>query len=241
MKVAIISGASRGIGREIALSLAKSGFDIAILSLKNDKLLDETRKKIIQLGRRCISSLLDISNFNECENFINTVVNKFGKIDVLINNCGISYIGLVQDMTTDDFDKIMKTNFYSCFYMSKLVIPHMLKNKSGKIINISSIWGKKGASMEVAYSASKGAINSFTKALAKELAPSNIQVNAIAPGYIDTDMNADINTDIKKLLFDEIPSGRAGEALEVAELATYIANSNTYLSGQIIGLDGAWE
>ena len=160
-------------------------------------------------------------------------------IDILINNAGISYIGLLQDMSILEWNNIINTNLTSAFLMSKYVIPYMLKKQNGHIINISSVWGNIGASMEVAYSASKGGLNTFTKALAKELAPSNILVNTISPGFIDTEMNKNFEKEELEAIFEEIPLGRAGKTSEVADLVYKIATSK-YLTGQIITIDGGW-
>ena len=160
--------------------------------------------------------------------------------DLVINNAGISYIGLLQDMAPEEWDRIVRTNLTSVFNCSKLAIPHMLEQKSGKILNISSVWGNVGASCEVAYSATKGGINSFTRALAKELAPSNVQVNAVACGAIDTDMNHFLEKEELEALKEEIPAGRLAKPEEVAQLLLQLARSDSYLTGQIIGFDGGW-
>ena len=165
---------------------------------------------------------------------------QYGGLDVLINNAGISYIGLLQDMTSGDWDRILRTNLTSVFNCCKLAIPMMLSAGRGKIVNISSVWGNVGASCEVAYSATKGGINAFTKALAKELAPSNIQVNAVACGAIDTEMNQWLEEDDLIALVEEIPTGRLGRAEEVADLVYHLGYKNAYLTGQVIGLDGGW-
>ena len=161
-------------------------------------------------------------------------------IDILINNAGISHIGLLQDMSIEEWNQVLNTNLTSAFSCSKYAIPDMITRKQGKIINISSIWGCSGASCEVAYSASKGGLNLFTQALAKELAPSNIQVNAIACGVIDTDMNRCFSDEERAALVEEIPAGRMGAPEEVAQLALHIAEDCNYLNGQIITLDGGW-
>ena len=171
---------------------------------------------------------------------VDETLDKFGHINVLINNAGISHIGLLSDMSIEEWNKIVANNLTSVFSFSKLVIPQMVSYKSGKIIQISSVWGNVGASCEVAYSACKGGINAFTKALGKELAPSNIQVNAIACGVIDTDMNKCFTDEERNELADEIPAGRFGTADDVASLALSIATGNEYLNGQIITLDGGW-
>ena len=164
----------------------------------------------------------------------------FGHVDVLINNAGIAHIGLLSDMSIEDWNHIVSNNLTSVFSYCKCVIPKMVSRQTGKIINISSVWGNVGASCEVAYSACKGGINSLTKALGKELAPSNIQVNAIACGIIDTQMNACFSDSERQELADEIPAGRFGQPEEVAHLALQLATANDYLTSQIITLDGGW-
>lgn len=240
MKLAIITGAAKGIGKAIALKFAKEGYNIAITTLKSIDELNETKKEIINMGLSCYAKKCDVSDFKELEEFFYELSKEYTKIDVLVNNAGISHIGLLQDMSINEWDKLLNTNLSSIFYTSKLAIPFMLKQGYGSIINISSIWGNVGASMEVAYSSSKGGMNTFTKALAKELAPSNIQVNAIAAGLIDTDMNSFLDKEDKKILLDEIPSGRMGKCEEVAELAFTLAKKDSYITGQVIGIDGAW-
>ena len=162
------------------------------------------------------------------------------ELDVLVNNAGISYVGLLHEMSLEDWQKTMNTNLNSVFYTSRLAIPLMLQKHSGRIINISSVWGNVGASMEVAYSASKGGINSFTKALAKELAPSQIAVNAIACGVIDTDMNRCFSPEDMDSLRQEIPADRIGQASEVAQTVSMLLHAPDYLTGQVITIDGGW-
>ena len=161
-------------------------------------------------------------------------------LDLLVNNAGISHIGLLQDMTDDEWDEVMGTNLSSAFYTCRAAIPLMLKNKSGRILNISSVWGNVGASLETAYSASKGGINAFTKALAKELAPSGIAVNALACGVVDTDMNNAFSDEDMQALKNEIPMGRITTPEEVASQALLIIKSPVYMTGQIITIDGGW-
>ncbi|MGN0396252.1 MAG: elongation factor P 5-aminopentanone reductase [Coprococcus sp.] len=242
MSTAIITGASRGIGREIALQLAKQYNNIAITSYKHPEQLTKVADIIEHTGAKCYVESGDIGDYKFAENFIQNVTARFGEnIDLLINNAAISYVGLLTDMTIEDFDLTMKTNIYSVFNTCRQVVPYMVKQKNGKIINISSVWGNVGASCEVAYSASKGAVNSFTKALAKELAPSNISVNAIAFGAVDTEMNSHLSTEDRQLLADEIPAGRMASATEAARFAVHICQSSSYLNGQIITFDGAWQ
>ncbi|MBF1010838.1 MAG: SDR family oxidoreductase, partial [Lachnoanaerobaculum sp.] len=201
--------------------------------------LQNTKRLVENEGVSCYIGLCDVTNEDSVKEFISDSAKAIGKTDILINNAGISYIGLLQDMSLEDWNKVLNTNLTSAFLMSKYVIPEMLKKQSGHIINISSVWGNIGASMEVAYSASKGGINSFTKALAKELAPSNISVNSISPGFIDTDMNKVFEKDELDAIFEEIPMGRAGSPSEVAKLIYKIAMSD-YITGQVITIDGGW-
>ena len=235
----LITGASRGIGRAVAIEFAKNKHNIIICAKSGLEGLKKTRQLVENEGVSCYIGLCDVTNEDSVKDFISDSAKTIGQTDVLINNAGISYIGLLQDMSLDDWNKILNTNLTSAFLMSKYVIPEMLKKQSGHIINISSVWGNIGASMEVAYSASKGGINSFTKALAKELAPSNISVNAISPGFIDTDMNKVFEKDELDVIFEEIPMGRAGKTSEVAGLVYKIATSD-YITGQIITIDGGW-
>lgn len=181
-----------------------------------------------------------MGNMQCCEELFGKIKTRFGGIDVLVNNAGISYIGLLQDMSSQDWERMLCTNLTSVFNCCKLSIPYMLQQKQGKIINISSVWGVVGASCETAYSATKGGINAFTRALAKELAPSNIQVNAVACGAIDTEMNQWMEEDELISLVEGIPSGRLGKAEEVADLVYHLGYKESYLTGQVIGLDGGW-
>ena len=235
----LITGASRGIGRAIAIEFAKNNHNIIICAKSDLEGLQNTKRLVENENISCYIGLCDVTNEDSVKDFISDSVKIIGQTDVLINNAGISYIGLLQDMSFEDWNKVLSTNLTSAFLMSKYVIPEMLKKQSGHIINISSVWGNIGASMEVAYSASKGGINSFTKALAKELAPSNISVNAISPGFIDTDMNKVFEKDELDAIFEEIPMGRAGSPSEVAKLIYKIAMSD-YITGQIITIDGGW-
>lgn len=239
-KTAVITGASRGIGRALALHLAKAGYDLAICAHSRTDSLAEVCHQVTAQGRRCVTYLGDMGNAASVQDFFGLILQEYPTIDVLINNAGISYVGLLQDMTDDQWDQILRTNLSSAFYCCRQVIPAMLSQKRGHILNISSVWGNVGASTEVAYSATKGGINAFTRALAKELAPSHICVNAIACGYIDTDMNGHLNETERQQLCDEIPAGRPGTPEDVATLAVSMLQNSDYLTGQIISLDGGW-
>ena len=237
-KTVVVTGASRGIGRAVSIYYAQNGFNVCICCRKNSEMLEKVRQEILNYGVECIAYTGDIGNFQKCETFFKLIAQSYSKIDILVNNAGISHIGLLQDMSPDEWHNIVEANLTSVFNCCKLAIP--ISRHAGKIVNISSVWGCVGASTEVAYSATKGGINSFTKALAKELAPSNIQVNAIACGIIDTDMNGFLNDDELQSVLDEVPAGRIGKPEDVAKLAFDITNTSDYLTGQVIKLDGGW-
>lgn len=236
-QTALITGASRGIGKCIAEAFAGSGYDLVLTCSRTLPELQELASALTaKYGISCLALQADMGNFSDVKN----VFEQIPSLDVLINNAGISHVGLLSDMTVEEWQHIMAVNLDSLFYTCKLAVPMMLQNHAGRIINISSVWGNAGASMEVAYSASKGAVNSFTKALAKELAPSNIQVNAIACGIIDTTMNACFSEEDMEILRAEIPADRIGQPEEVAALALQLAEAPTYMTGQILTIDGGW-
>lgn len=236
-KKALITGASRGIGRAIANQLAREGYDLYLTCLRSIDSLQEFASRLeADCGISCIPFQGDMGDWES----VSRLFSRIDRLDVLVNNAGISHIGLLQDMRPDEWRRIMATNLDSCFYTCRLAIPLMLRAGSGRILNISSVWGNVGASMETAYSASKGAVNSFTRALARELAPSGIPVNAIACGVIDTDMNRCFSEEEMQEIIREIPADRLGSPREAAELASRILQSPTYMTGQIITLDGGW-
>lgn len=238
-KNALITGASRGIGKAIAIAYAKAGYDL-ILTCSNT--LSELESLALELSTdyavKCSAYQADMGDYEQVTALFAKL--NIDSLDVLVNNAGISYVGLLSEMSVEDWHRVMQVNLDSCFYTCKYSIPLMLKKHAGKIIQISSVWGNVGASTEVAYSASKGGMNAFTKALAKELAPSNIQVNAIACGVIDTAMNACFSPEDMEALTEEIPADRIGDPAEVAELALLLATSPSYMTGQIITIDGGW-
>ena len=233
-KRVFITGGAHGIGRSIVDRFYQQGNQVVFCDI------DDTRslKTAYETGAHFIHA--DVSVKEELEATMKTVLNKWGDIDILINNAGIAWFGLLTDMTDNDWDKILATNLSSVFYCSRAAIPYMVSKKYGKILNISSMWGTVGASCEVAYSATKSGIHGLTRALAKELAPSNIQVNAIACGVIDTEMNGRLNEEERQDLMDEIPSGRFADPAEVAELALKLTDTPAYMTGQIIGIDGGF-
>lgn len=240
-KVALITGASRGIGAAIAHRFAKEGYSLVINCNKSADALKQLKNNLENTYHiSVLASVGNIGDYHYVENLFEKIQETFGEVDIVINNAGISHIGLLTDMNVEEWKNLLDVNLSSAFYTSKFAIPYMLSKQAGKIINISSVWGNVGASCEVAYSASKGGLNAFTKALAKELAPSNIQVNAIACGCIDTTMNQCFSTEERKELENEIPAGRFGTPEEVANLTFSLATDFNYLTGQIITLDGGW-
>ncbi len=240
-KTVLVTGSSRGIGKSIAFRFAREGYNVVINGDKNRENLIKTKEEIERLYKvPCLAFLGDVGDYEKVKELFGLIKENFGHLDVLVNNAGISYVGLLTDMSPKDWDRVIKTNLTSVFNCCSLAVPDMVRAKRGKIINISSVWGVAGASCEVAYSASKGGMNAFTKALARELAPSNIQVNAVACGAIDTEMNHFLSDDELIELSNDIPAGRLGKAEEVAELVYFLATAGEYLTGQVIGLDGGW-
>ncbi len=243
-KVVVITGASRGIGKAIALEFA-DGYHHLILNTGHDEksllsLKEELDQKLAGTNCQVALSVGDVANPDYVQTWLDETQKEFGTIDLLVNNAGIASIGLITDLSNEDWSRIINTNLSSAFYTSKAVLPGMIHEKKGRIVNISSVWGNVGASCEVAYSATKGGLNSFTKALAKEVAPSNIQVNAIACGTIDTKMNQCFSEEERSALAAEIPAGRFGLPEEVAKMVLQLATAPDYLTGQIITLDGGW-
>ena len=240
-QTALITGASRGIGAALAETFARAGYQLTLCCQHSEgKLMELVQRLQEQYHTTVLVRIGDVGDYAFVKTMVDATLEAFGAIDVLINNAGISYIGLLTDMSIEDWNRIVATNLTSVFSTCRCVVPSMVHNKRGRIINISSVWGNVGASCEVAYSACKGGINSFTRALGKELAPSQITVNAIACGVIDTDMNRCFSEEERADLIAEIPAERMGRPEEVAELALSIASGHAYLNGQIITLDGGW-
>ena len=239
----LITGSGRGIGKATALYFAQNQPDywnIVINCGHSPEELEQTKSEITQLGVPCLAIVADISDYAQVQHMIRQIHETFGQIHVLVNNAGIAHIGLFTDTTPAQWDKIIGTNLTSLYNCCHTVVPDMIKEHAGKIINISSVWGVSGASCEVAYSAAKGGVNTFTKALAKELAPSNIQVSAIACGVIDTIMNKTLSEEDREALIDEIPACRMGQPEEVAAIIFDLSTKHNYLTGQVITLDGGW-
>ncbi len=235
-KVAIVTGSSRGIGAEIVKTLSKNGYNVVLNYNKSKDLAENIANNYSNI----YPYKADVSKYNEIKNLVDFTIKNFGKIDLLVNNAGIDLVKTINDTSIDDFDNVLKTNLYSAFYASKEVSNYMINQKSGHIINISSIWGLIGASCEMAYSVSKAGLDAMTKSLAKELGLSNIRVNSIAPGIIDTDMNSFLSEDEKNELYKEIPLKRMGTVSEIASCVLFLEN-NPYITGQILQVNGGWN
>lgn len=240
-KVAIVTGASRGIGRSIAIELAKAGANVVINFNNNESSAKETLEDVKALGGYGIIVKGDMSNYKDAKGLVLKSISSFGKVDILVNNAGVSHVGLFMDMNENEIDALIDVNLKGYINTAHAIVPYFVNQKSGSIINISSVWGEEGASCEAIYSATKGAIDAFTKALAKELGPSNIRVNGVAPGIINTEMNKWISDIEKDAIKEEIPLSRVGEAGEVGNLVTFLCSDcSSYITGQIIKVDGGW-
>ena len=238
-RVAMVTGATRGIGKEIALELAENGLDIAINYRSMQEGMEDLKKEIEAYGVRCEFVGADVANFEQCENMVKETVEKFGKIDILVNNAGITKDGLIMRMKKEDFEAVIDINLIGTFNVTRNVIPYMIKQKSGRIINVSSVVGVAGNAGQTNYSASKAGIIGFTKSLAKEVASRNILVNAIAPGFIDTDMTKVLSDNVKEGINAQIPLRRMGNPKEVAKVVKFLASEDSsYITGQVINIDG---
>ena len=235
MKIAIVTGASRGIGKQIAKELAKQGIKIIANYNKSEQQAKELQKENPEID----IYKADVSKRNEVKQMVDYTLNKYGKIDILINNAGIAETKLFTDVTDEDWNRIINTNLYSAFCVTQEVLSNMIHNKNGCIINISSIWGIVGSSCETIYSISKAGLDAMTKSLAKELGPSNIRVNSIAPGFIDTDMNKQYTEHDIKLIKEETPLGKIGVPENISKCVSWLIE-DTYTTGQIISINGGW-
>lgn len=239
-KTALITGAARGIGKEIAIKLAQEGYDVAInYRTMNEEL--ETLKQDIQTDFHVKCALVqgDVSNFEEAEKMVKETVEQLGKIDVLVNNAGITKDGLLMRMAKEDFESVIDINLVGTFNVTRNVIPLMIKQKSGRVINISSVVGVTGNAGQTNYSASKAGIIGFTKSLAREVASRNVLVNAVAPGFIATDMTSVLSDSVKENINTQIPLKRMGTPEDVANLVKFLASEQaSYITGQTINVDG---
>lgn len=238
-KVIIVTGASRGIGRAIASRLARQGNIVIANYNKSEEKAQELQQELLNENINIDIFKSDVSTRDGCRSLVNFCINKYGKIDVLVNNAGISICGQFTDLTDDEWNEIEKTNLYSAIAMSQEASKYMIHEKSGLIINISSIWGLVGASCEVAYSITKAGIDGLTKGLAKELGPSNIRVNSIAPGLIETDMISDLTEEDLYEIKNQTPLGKLGKPDDIAKLAEWLVNDE-FTTGQVISPNGGW-
>lgn len=237
-EISLITGGARGIGREIALTFAKEGSDIVICDV-NQESLEATKKEVEGLGRRAEVFVVDVTDSQQVEDMVNKVLDKFQKIDILVNNAGITRDGLIVRMSEKDFDQVIAVNLKGTFNCTKAVSKVMMKQRHGKIVSIASIIGIMGNAGQANYAASKAGIIGLTKSVAKELASRNVNVNAIAPGFIETDMTAKLADDVKSQMLALIPLNRFGKASDVAKLALFLASeASSYITGQVIQVDG---
>ena len=234
-KVILITGASRGIGREIAETLAQKGYQVIANYNKSKEKAQELKKEYSNID----IYQADVSKREEVHKMIEYIINKYKKIDVLINNAGISISNLFTSVTDEEWNKIINNNLYSVFCTTQEVLPNMIERKQGCIINISSIWGLVGGSCETIYSVAKAGVDGMTKSLAKELGPSNIRINSIAPGMIDTEMNNCYTSEEIEAIREEIPLERIGKKADIAKCVEWLIDDE-YTTGQIISINGGW-
>lgn len=238
-KVAFITGATRGIGRQIAITLAKEGFDIAINYRKENEDLIETKKMVEDQKVKCFTVQGDVSSFEDSERMVKDIIEDFNHIDILVNNAGITKDMLLMRMKKEDFESVIDVNLVGTFNITKNVIPYMMKNRSGRIINVSSVVGISGNAGQTNYSASKAGIIGFTKSLAKEVGSRNILVNAVAPGFIETQMTDVLKDKVKEEISKTIPLKRMGTVEDVANVVKFLASKDSsYITGQVINIDG---
>lgn len=239
-KTIIVTGASRGIGAAIVNLLAGEDYNIILNYNKSEEIAKKMKQEFTEKGYSVEIYKADVSQREQVKGLVKFTIEKFGKIDILINNAGISQTRLFTDITDEDWNNMLNVNLNSVFYMTQEVVPYMIHEKNGCIINISSIWGSVGASCEVHYSVSKAGVDAMTKSLAKELGTSNIRVNSIAPGIIDTDMNKYLSDEELANIEEEIPLGKIGNPEAIAKCVKWLIEDE-YTTGQIIGINGGWN
>ncbi len=239
MKNIIITGSSRGIGKCLVENLARDGYNVLLNYNKSEKQAKKIQNDLKEEGIIIETFKADVSNRAEVKKMIQYAFEKWGKIDVLINNAGIAKLQMFQDVKEEDWNEIINTNLKSAFYATQEVLEHMVHEKSGCIINISSMWGQSGASCESIYSISKAGMDAMTKSLAKELGPSNIRVNSIAPGVIDTEMNSKLDEHIKAEIKNDTPLGKIGKPLDIYKCAKWLIEDE-FTTGQIIPVNGGY-
>jgi len=237
--VALITGASRGIGKAIALRFAKEGYDLVINYVSENTNIEELKKEFEQYGGKTLFIKTDVTNLADCEEMAKKAVEEYGRIDVLVNNAGITKDNLLMRMKEEEFDRVIEINLKGTFNATKAVIPYMMKKREGRIVNIASVVGVAGNAGQSNYAASKAGIIGFTKSVARELASRNILSNAVAPGFIGTDMTAVLSDSVKENINSQIPLKRMGSAEEVAEVVYFLGGkNNTYVTGQVLNVDG---
>ncbi len=238
-KTVLVTGGSRGIGKEVALKYAENGYNIVINYVSSNTDVEELKKEFEQKGAEALILKADVTNTEEVENVVNKAIEKFGTIDVLVNNAGITKDNLLMRMTEEEFDKVININLKGTYVVTKAVIKYMMKKRCGSIINLSSVVGVAGNAGQCNYSASKAGIIGFTKSLAKELSSRNIRVNAVAPGFIQTDMTSVLSDSVKENINSQIPLKRMGSPREVANVIYFLGNDDSsYITGQVINVDG---
>ena len=238
-KVAFITGGSRGIGKEVALKFADNGYNIVINYVSDKTDTKGLEKEFTKRGVEALIIKADVTNTEQIENLVKEVIEKFGKVDVLVNNAGVTKDNLLMRMSEEEFDKVVEVNLKGTFIVTKAVIKYMMKKRSGSIINLSSVVGVAGNAGQANYSASKAGVIGFTKSVAKELASRNIRANAVAPGFIETDMTAVLSDSVKENIHNQIPLKRMGSAKEVANLIYFLgSDESSYITGQTINIDG---
>lgn len=238
-KVVIVTGGSRGIGKDISITLAKTGYNVILNYNKSEQEAKDIKQQLLNQGIEIDIFKADVTKRNEVKELIKYTIDKYKKIDVLINNAGISQSKLFTDITDEDWNNMIQTNLTSAFYTSQETVANMINNKSGCIINISSIWGLVGASCEVHYSVAKAGLDAMTKSLAKELGLSNIRVNSIAPGIINTDMNKNLTNEELEDIANEIPLNKIGYPQSITNCVKWLIEDD-YTTGQIISINGGW-
>jgi 3-oxoacyl-[acyl-carrier protein] reductase len=237
-KIAIVTGGARGIGKEISLLFAKNGCDIAICDV-NAEVLESTKKDIEALGRKVLTDVVDVTKSDQVDSFVQKTLDKFSRIDILVNNAGITRDGLLVRMQENDWDLVLNVNLKGAFNCTKAVSKIMMKQRDGRIVNMASIIGIMGNAGQANYAASQGGLIAFTKTVAKELASRSVRANAIAPGFIQTDMTAKLSEDVRSEMLKHIPLGTLGSPTDVANLALFLASDDSaYITGQVVQVDG---
>lgn len=238
-KIALITGGSRGIGKEVAKKFAKEGYNLVINYISDNTDVEGLKKEFKEIDSEILLVKTDVTSLEDCEKMVKQTIEKFEKIDVLVNNAGVTKDNLLMRMKEEEFDRVIDVNLKGTFNVTKSVIPYMMKKRKGRIVNISSVVGVSGNAGQCNYAASKAGIIGFTKSVAKELASRNILANAVAPGFIATDMTAVLTDTVKDNINAQIPLKRMGSAEEIAEAVYFLAGErNTYITGQVLNVDG---